>query len=68
MRQTGNSGTNITGQVLAVGPSVSVLVDRRWQYELWAGNGTRHGMELSLVGAIEFYDRVKPVGEAGSVR
>lgn len=34
-----------------------VFVDRRWQYELWVVNGTRHGMELSLAGPSSFTAR-----------
>lgn len=37
-----------------------VFVDGRWQHELWAANGTRHGMELTLAKAIQLYDEVKP--------
>ncbi|MEB6663857.1 hypothetical protein MXL91_20545 [Achromobacter ruhlandii] len=37
-----------------------VFAQNRWQYEVWAANGTRHGMEPSLVAAILLYDRVKP--------
>lgn len=29
------------------------------QYEVWAANGTRHGMEPSLAAAILLYDKVK---------
>lgn len=37
-----------------------VFVDNRWQYEVWATSGTRHGMEPSLAAAITMYGRVKP--------
>jgi len=36
-----------------------VFVDNRRQHELWAANGTRHGMEASLAQAIHLYERVK---------
>lgn len=37
-----------------------VFVDGRWQHEVWAANGTRHGMEPTLAKAILLYDKVKP--------
>lgn len=37
-----------------------VFAQNRWQYEVWAANGTRHGMEPTLAAAITFYDNVKP--------
>ncbi len=36
-----------------------VFAQNRWQYEVWAANGTRHGMEPTLAAAITLYDKVK---------
>jgi hypothetical protein len=37
-----------------------VFVQSRWQFEVWAANGTRHGMEPSLAAAIGLYEKIKP--------
>lgn len=37
-----------------------VFAENRWQYEVWAANGTRLGMGPSLAAAIMLYDKVKP--------
>lgn len=36
-----------------------VFAQNRLQYEVWAANGTRHGMEPSLAAAILLCDKVK---------
>jgi hypothetical protein len=36
-----------------------VFAQARWQFEVWAGSGTRHGMEASLAKAIQLYERIK---------